>query len=94
MVDDYTTVHTKRRPKDIITSKANSMFTIIFKIFPDIKAIPRPPQFIHNREGINAAQLTNHICSPESMVKLSHAFASSFSELTTPFLSIDSAETP
>ena len=86
MIDDYTTIHSKRRPKDLKTSKANSMCNIIFKIFPDIKAIPRPPpQFIHNREGINAAQLTNHICSPESMVKLSHTFASCFPELTTSF---------
>ena len=72
MIDDYTTIHSKRRPKDLKTSKENSMCNIILKYFQILKGIPRPPpQFIQNREGINAAQLTNHMCSPESMVKLS-----------------------
>ena len=37
MIDDYTTVHSMRWPKDLKTSKANSMCNIISKIFPDIK---------------------------------------------------------
>ena len=37
MIDDYTTIHSTRRPKDLHTSQANNMCTIIFKVFPDIK---------------------------------------------------------
>ena len=32
MIDDYTTIQTTRRPKDLKTSQANNMCTIIFSI--------------------------------------------------------------
>ena len=39
MIDNYTTIHSTRRPKDLHTSQANNMCTIIFKVFPDIKGL-------------------------------------------------------
>lgn len=81
-----TQLFTQRQPNDLKTSETNDMCTIIFKIFPDIKAVHRPPpQFIHNKEGIKACNLANEICSPCSMVKLSYTFASCSLELTTSF---------
>lgn len=49
LIDDYTTIHSTRRPKDLKTSQTNNMCTIIFKVFPDLHAISRPPpQQLHS----------------------------------------------
>ena len=86
MIDDYTTIHSTRRPKDLKTSQANNMCTIIFKVFPDIRAITRPPpQFIHNKDGIKPHDLANEVCSEKQMTKLSCTFATCLPELTTSF---------
>ena len=86
MIDDYTTIHSTRRPKDLKTSQVNNMCTIIFKVFPDIKAITRPPpQFIHRKDGINPHELANEICSKPQMMKLSCTFATCLPEMTTAF---------
>ena len=86
MIDDYTTIHSTRRPKDLHTSQANNMCTIIFKVFPDIKVITRPPpQLIHSANGIKPHDLANEICSKTQMTKLSCTFATCFPELTTSF---------
>ena len=86
MVDDYTTIHSTRRPKELKTSQANNMCTIIFKVFSDIKAITRPPpQFIHSKDGIKLHDLANEIYSKTQMMKLSCTFATCLPELTTYF---------
>ena len=86
MIDDYTTIHTTRRPKDLKTSQANNMCIIIFKVFPDIRAISRPPaQFIHSKDGIKPHDLANEVCSERQMTKLSCTFATCSPELTTFF---------
>ena len=86
MIDDYTTIHTTRRPKDLKTSQANNMCTIIFKVFPDIRAISRPPpQFIHSKDEIKPHDLANEVCSERQMTKLSCTFATCSPELTTSF---------
>lgn len=59
---------------------------IIFKVFPDIKAITRPPpQFIHRKDEINPHDLANEICSNPQMMKLSCTFATCLPEMTTSF---------
>ncbi len=40
MIDDFTNIHTKRRPTDETTSSARSMATILLKRFHDGSAIP------------------------------------------------------
>ena len=40
MIDDYTDIHTKQRPKDQETSTATSMATILLKRLPGVPAIP------------------------------------------------------
>ncbi len=44
MIDDYTTIHTSRRPTNLLTSTANNMCTIIVKIFPSLDAISKKNQ--------------------------------------------------
>ena len=86
MIDDYTTIHTSRRPSNLQTSKANNMCTIIIKIFPSLDAIPiKNPDDVHPINGINIHQLMNTVCSSETMSKLAHTFASCMPELTTEF---------
>ena len=86
VIDDYTTVHTSRRPSNLQTSKANNMCTIIIKTFPSLDAIPiKNPDDVHPINGINIHQLMNTVCSSETMSKLAHTFASCMPELTTEF---------
>ena len=86
MIDDYTTIHSIRRPKDLKTSQTNNMCTIIFKVFPEIQAISRPPpQQIHIKDGIKPHDVPNDICSGKQMTKLSCTFATCFPELTASF---------
>ncbi len=86
MIDGYTAIHSTRRPKELKTSQANNMCTIIFKVFPDIKAITLPPpQFIHSKDGIKPHDLANEICSKTQMMKLSCTFATCLPELRTSF---------
>ena len=86
MIDDYTTIHTNRRPTNLLTSNANSMATIIVKIFPTLDAIPmKKPELVHPKDGIDITQLQGIICSDEMMSTLCYTFASCMPELTTAF---------
>ena len=40
MIDDFTNIHTKRRPTDHITSKARNMAKILMKWFCDGSTLP------------------------------------------------------
>ena len=60
MIDDYTIIHSTRRPKDLKTSQTNNMCTIIFKVFPDLHAIScPPPQQLHSQNGIKPHDLAS-----------------------------------
>eukprot|EP00112_Aurelia_sp_Birch-Aquarium-sp1_P011368 Seg239.7 transcript_id=Seg239.7/GoldUCD/mRNA.D3Y31 product="hypothetical protein" protein_id=Seg239.7/GoldUCD/D3Y31 len=76
IIDDYTTIHTKRHPKDMNTSVANSMFTAVCRIFPDIKAVRTSSvTATHNPDGINIDALVKEITSLSSMHRLSQTYA-------------------
>ena len=51
MIDDFTNIHTKRRPSDQATSTARNMATILLKRFDDGSAIPVHKDTI-NPDGI------------------------------------------
>ena len=75
IIDDYTTVHTKHRPKTN-TSTAAKMWTIICRVFPQIQAIPlTTPQNLHNPSGIDIKLLKKTITNQKSMSKISKTFA-------------------
>ena len=61
MIDDYTTVHTKRRPDTGKPSAAKSMCTIILKVFKNIQAVSSfYPLPFHNPEAIDVALYESH----------------------------------
>ena len=61
MIDDYTTVHTKRRPDTGKLSAAKSMCTIILKVFKTIQAVSSFNVLtFHNPEAIDVALYESH----------------------------------
>ena len=76
IIDDYTSVHSKRRPTDCSTSKAASMCTIVIRIFPTIPAIERPAdlQKVHEKGGLSLKTLQDLITSSTTMDLLSSAY--------------------
>ena len=53
IIDDYTSIHTKRRPQGEKESEAKSMCTIIVKAFKEISAITTDHAiFLHDPNGI------------------------------------------
>ncbi|XP_065071763.1 uncharacterized protein LOC135696323 [Rhopilema esculentum] len=73
LIDDYTNIHTKRRPKDLKTSDARSMATILLKKFPGIHAISSNGNHT-NPDGISSNLLSQF--ASENMYKASSTFAS------------------
>ena len=73
MVDDFTNVHTKRRPTDQKTSTASNMATLLLKRFNDGSAIPVSGNII-NPNGIATSALTEFL--DKSLPSLSATFAS------------------
>lgn len=89
MIDDYTTVHTNRRPTSLQTSNANTVCTIIIKIFPSLDAMPmKKLEQAHPENGIDIDTLKNLICSNEGMSKLGNTFSTCMPELTAEFFDL------
>ena len=86
-IDDYTKVHTKRRPTNDVTSVADNMCTIAIKIFHDIPAIPFPKSVkcIHNPKVVDYQLLSDYFFSSTSLQKFGFSFASTVPELTVHF---------
>lgn len=78
VIDDYTTVHTVRRPTKSKFSQGNTMCTIIVKAFKQLSAVKRPADItnLHYPNGINIPAITMMITSPCEMSKLAHSYAS------------------
>ena len=56
IIDDYTSVHTKRRRREEKASEVKSMSRIVVKAFKQIPAINvEEANFTHNVNGINIA---------------------------------------
>ena len=72
MIDDYTNIHTKRRPKNQETSTARSMATILLKRFHGVQAIPA--QCSINPDGVSTDLLIDYTVS--SLSSLSATYAS------------------
>jgi len=81
ILDDYTSIHTKRRPQVDKASEAKSMCTIIVKAFKNIPAIKSQGCIsIHDPYGVNIESCQNIITSASSMHDLSRSYASVMSE--------------
>lgn len=77
VIDDYTTIHTIRRPTQTKFSQANNMCTIIVKAFKEIPAIRRPNDItlLHDPNGMNIEALLATITSPVQMSMLGNSYA-------------------
>ena len=77
IIDDYTSVHTKRRPQEDKASEAKSMCTIVVKAFKQIPAITvQQANFIHDPNAIELESCHGIITSASSMHDLSCSYAS------------------
>lgn len=76
VIDDYTSIHTKRRPEDQTVSEAKSMCTMIVKAFKQIPAIEsNNVNSIHDSNGVDIESCINVITSPSTMHNLSNSYA-------------------
>ena len=77
IIDDYTSVHTKRRPQEDKASEAKSMCTIVVKAFKQIPAITvQQANFMHDPNAIEIESCHGIITSASSMHDLSCSYAS------------------
>ena len=77
IIDDYTSVHTKRRPQGEKASEAKSMCTIVVKAFKQIPAINvEEANFMHDVNGISITSCQDIITSASCMHNISQSYAS------------------
>ena len=77
IIDDHTTIHTKRRPTDQSLAQASTMCTVVCRILEEIPAIPVASLTqLHNPEGLDSEYLSAELTSPSSMENIALAYAS------------------
>ena len=78
VIDDYTSVHTKRRPLDEKPSEAKTMCTIVVKAFKDIPAISIDhASTVHDLNGIDIESCKGIITSASSLHDIAKTYATS-----------------
>ena len=85
IIDDYTNIHTYRRPTGNKPSQVNNMCTIVVKAFKNIKAVQIPQDItkLHDPQGLNVARCQLVILSLTQMSKLATTYASTMSNWPT-----------
>ena len=78
IINDYTTVHTHRRPISSKSSSSNSMCTIVVKAFKDLKAVKLPKEItqVHHQHRINPTSCLDFITSSAQMSLLANTYSS------------------
>ena len=77
VIDDFTSIHTRRRPATDKLSQSKSMCTIIIKVFKSTKAIPAClPTTYHCLQAIDIDMCIQTVSSPSTMHKLTHTYSS------------------
>ena len=75
MIDDYTTIHSHRRPTALATNNVLNMATIIIKIYPQLDAIQvKNPELVHPPQGVDNKKLKSLICSEQQMLQVAQTF--------------------
>ena len=76
IVDDFHVIHSHRRPENEKLTDEKHMCTIVFKIFPDIPAIPLPEKMeeLHNKDGVTSEICQAAVCSPITLQKLGKTY--------------------
>ena len=77
IIDDFTSIHTKRRPQADKASEAKSMCTIVIKAFKNIRAISvLQASIMHDVNGISINTCLQIITSASCMQNMSCSYAS------------------
>lgn len=87
VIDDYTSIHTKKRPQDNELTDAKNMCTIVIKAFKNIEAIPvKEAHLLHDPNGIDVNNCEKLITSATVLHDVSFSYASVMPNwLTTAF---------
>ncbi len=85
IIDDFTKIHTNRRPNHQQFSNCISMCTIVIRAFKSLKAVKKPTNIskIHHCEGVNIKACTDAITATESMALLSSTYSSTMPQWLT-----------
>ncbi|PFX26709.1 hypothetical protein AWC38_SpisGene8656 [Stylophora pistillata] len=77
IIDDYTAIHTKRRPQKEKLPEAKTMCTLAVKAFKDIQAVPATHALCtHDQNGIDIESCVRLITAASSMHDISNSYAS------------------
>ena len=77
VIDDFTSIHTRRRPTTDKLSQSKSMCTIIIKVFKNIKAIPAClPSTYHCLQAIDIDACIKTVSGASTMHKLTFTYSS------------------
>ena len=77
VVDDYTAIHTIRRPLTTTLTHPKTMCTIIIKVFKNVPAIPAYPASSYlNPQAMNISSCINTVSGLQSMYRLTQTYAS------------------
>jgi hypothetical protein len=85
IIDDFTKIHTNRRPLNDKASDAVSMCTIVIKAYKNLKGIKLPKNIfnVHHSNGLNIQACQNTVTSPQSMGTLTKSYSSSMPQWIT-----------
>ena len=93
IIDDYTNIHTHRRPKGNHPTSANNMCTIVIKAFKNVNAIKLPSTItsLHNQQGVDLDACKEVICSNSQMLLMANTYASTMPDwMVTQFFQPES----
>ena len=77
VIDDFTSIHTRRRPTRDKLSQSKSMCTIIIKVFKNIKAIPAcSSSTYHCLQAIDIDACIKTVSGSSTMYKLTFTYSS------------------
>ena len=77
IIDDFTVIHTKRRPEEEKLSEAKKVCTIVVEVFKDIQAVPVMHALcIHDQNGIDIESGIQLSTAALSMHGISESYAS------------------
>lgn len=93
ITDDYTNIHTHRRPKGSRRTTANNMCTIVVKAFKNVNAMRLPSSItsLHDQQGVDWDSCKDVICSESQMFLMANTYASTMPDwIVTQFFQPES----
>ena len=95
IIDDYTNIHTHRRPKGSRRTAANNTCTIAVKAFKNVNAMRLPSSItsLHDQQGVDWDSCKDVICSEYQMFLMANTYASTMPDwIVTQFFQRESEQ--